>query len=212
MPVTGPEAPASWAEHLRATMVLALPLIGAAAGADDHGRHRHGDARLARGARSWRASVLGTQAIFLLYIFGVGFAQAVMPLAAAAEGAGDAAGAAAGGAHGALGAGALQRAGACCRSGTPSASCWRSGRSRRSPALAGALRARGQWSMLPALVITGIRAFLTVVGHAYVLLAVIVAGAVVNGVLNYALIFGHFGFPAIGVRRLGAGDHDRQPR
>ena len=67
------------------------------------------------------------------------------------------------------------------------------------------------WSMLPALVITGMRAFLTVVGHAYLLLAVIAAGAVVNGVLNYLLIFGHYGFPALGVVGLGAGDLDRQP-
>ena len=56
-----------------------------------------------------------------------------------------------------------------------------------------------QWSMLPALAITGIRAYLTVVGRAYLLLAVIATGAVLNGVLNYALIFGHFGAPALGI-------------
>ena len=47
--------------------------------------------------------------------------------------------------------------------------------------------------------VTGMRAFLTVVGHAYLMLAVIAAGAVVNGVLNYLLIFGHYGFPALGI-------------
>ena len=77
--------------------------------------------------------------------------------------------------------------------------------------LAGDYVGIAMWSMLPALMVTGFRAFLTVVGHAYVLLAVIATGAIVNGVLNYLLIFGHGGFPALGVAGSALGDLDRQP-
>ena len=52
-----------------------------------------------------------------------------------------------------------------------------------------------QWGMLPALVVMGLRSYLTVVGRVYVVLAVVAFGAVLNGFLNYALIFGHFGAP-----------------
>jgi MATE family multidrug resistance protein len=56
-----------------------------------------------------------------------------------------------------------------------------------------------QWSMVPALILLGMRSYLTVVGRAYVVLAVIAVGALINGFLNYALIFGHFGAPALGI-------------
>ena len=150
------------------------------------------------GPRELAGGALGTQAIFLPYIFGVGFSQAAMPLAAAAQGAGDEAG--------------LRRAVRmglwvlALYSALVQFPLWHAerilraaGRSPGSPALAGGYARVAMWSMLPALVITGIRAFLTVVGHAYLLLAVIIVGAVVNGVLNYLLIFGHHGFPAMGV-------------
>jgi MATE family multidrug resistance protein len=66
-------------------------------------------------------------------------------------------------------------------------------------AIAGSYLRVAQWAMLPALVVMGLRSYLTVVGRAYVVLAVITAGAVLNGGLNYVLIFGHLGAPALGV-------------
>ena len=197
MPVNGPEAPASWARHLRATLVLALPLIGLQLAQMTMGVT---DTVMLGwlGPRELAGGALGTQAIFLPYIFGVGFAQAVMPLAAAAQGAGDEAG--------------LRRAVRmglwvlALYSALVQFPLWHAERILRAAgqepeiaALAGGYVRVAMWSMLPALVITGIRAFLTVVGHAYLLLAVITVGAVVNGVLNYLLIFGHHGFPAMGV-------------
>jgi MATE family multidrug resistance protein len=192
-----PDPPASWAEHLRETVVLALPLIGLqlaqmAMGVTD-------TIMLGwLGPRELAGGMLGTQAIFLPYIFGVGFSQAVMPLAAAAHGAGDAKG--------------VRRA---VRMGLwvlaiyslmVQLPLWHAerillaaGQEPAIAALAGSYVRVAMWSILPALVITGIRAFLTVVGHAYLLLAVIVAGALVNGLLNYLLIFGNYGFPALGV-------------
>src|SRR3546814_20740447 len=41
------------------------------------------------GATELAAGVLGTQMFFIVYIFGVGFSHAVMPVAASAEGQGD---------------------------------------------------------------------------------------------------------------------------
>ena len=38
----------------------------------------------------------------------------------------------------------------------------------------------------------------------------IIVANIVNVVLNYAWIYGNFGFPAMGVHRLGVG-HDREP-
>ena len=136
MPVNGPEAPASWARHLRATLVLALPLIGLQLAQMTMGVT---DTVMLGwlGPRELAGGALGTQAIFLPYIFGVGFAQAVMPLAAAAQGAGDEAGAAPRGPHGPLGARALQRAGAVpalARRAHPARRGTGARRSRRSPA------------------------------------------------------------------------------
>ena len=192
------EEPQSWPGHVRATAVLALPLIGAqlaqmAMGVTDTVMIGW------LGAPELAGSVLGTQAFFLVYIFGVGFGQAAMPLAAAAEGQGDAARRPPLDPHGPLGAGALQRARHAAALAHRSASCWRSARSRRSPALAGTYMRVVQWGMLPALLVMGLRSYLTVVGRAYVVLAVVVFGALCNAFLDYALIFGHFGAPALGI-------------
>lgn len=81
-------APRAWARHARATFALALPLIGVqlatvAMGVTDTVMIGW------LGADELAASVLATQAFFLVYIFGAGFAQAALPLAASAEGRGD---------------------------------------------------------------------------------------------------------------------------
>jgi len=60
-----------------------------------------------------------------------------------------------------------------------------------------------QWTMLPALLIMAVRGFLTVMEKTQVVLWATIAGAVVNAILDYVLIFGHFGFPRLEL--VGAG-------
>ena len=196
-PSVAPAASQSWLSHVAATMVLAVPLIGTqlaqmAMGVTD-------TVMLGwLGAPELAGSVLGTQAFFLVFIFGAGFAHAMMPLAAAAEGAGDPR--------------SLRRA---VRMGLwvlvgygvlVMLPLWYTerillalGQAPEIAGLAGAFMRAAQWSMAPALILLGMRSYLTVVGRAYVVLAVIAVGALINGLLNYALIFGHFGAPALGI-------------
>lgn len=54
-----------------------------------------------------------------------------------------------------------------------------------------------QWTMLPGLLIMAVRGFLTVMERTQIVLWATIAGAVVNGILDYLLIFGEFGFPRL---------------
>lgn len=60
-----------------------------------------------------------------------------------------------------------------------------------------------QWTMLPALLIMAVRGFLTVMERTQIVLWATIAGAVLNAILDYLLIFGHFGFPRLEL--VGAG-------
>lgn len=60
-----------------------------------------------------------------------------------------------------------------------------------------------QWTMLPALLIMAVRGFLTVMERTQIVLWATIAGAVLNAILDYVLIFGHFGFPRLEL--VGAG-------
>ena len=76
----------------------------------------------------------------------------------------------------------------------------------QEPALArdAALFLRGyMWTMLPWLLFQAMRNFLAAVERPGWVLTVSMAGIVVNALLAWALIFGHFGFPALGI--FGAG-------
>ncbi|RYI82081.1 MAG: MATE family efflux transporter, partial [Acetobacteraceae bacterium] len=67
-------------------------------------------------------------------------------------------------------------------------------------ARAGAFMRVLQWGMFPALGIIGLRSYLSVLGRANLILLVTVAGALINGLLAYTFIFGHFGAPALGMQ------------
>jgi MATE family multidrug resistance protein len=56
-----------------------------------------------------------------------------------------------------------------------------------------------QWSLLPNLLIIVFRTVLTALGRPGVTFAVTLAGLVVNAALNWVLIFGHWGAPALGL-------------
>lgn len=60
-----------------------------------------------------------------------------------------------------------------------------------------------QWALLPALVIVALRNFVAALGNAGMALAVTVVGVFVNLAGNWLLIFGHWGFPRLGL--VGAG-------
>ena len=190
-------APLSWPGHAWATLVLALPLVGAqlaqmAMGVTDTVMIGW------LGATELAGSVLGTQAFFLVYIFGVGFAQAVLPLAANARGQDDARGVRR---SIRMGLWVLALYGALAM-----VPLWHTerlllalGQEPEIAHIAGIYMRVVQWAMLPALMVMGLRSYLTVVGRAYLVLGVVVIGAVCNAGLNYALIFGHFGAPALGI-------------
>ncbi len=64
---------------------------------------------------------------------------------------------------------------------------------------AGRYLAIAGWMLVPALVIAVLRSFLSALEHAAVLLWVTVGIAVLNAIWGYALIFGAWGFPEMGI-------------
>ncbi|MEM8789762.1 MAG: MATE family efflux transporter [Pseudomonadota bacterium] len=193
-----PLADPSWAGHIRATLKLGLPLIAA---------------QLAQqaititdtvmlgwlGAEPLAASVLGTTLFFLAFIFASGFAHAIIPIAAAAEGAGDVAGVR-----------RSIRMGLWLMTGVATAlmpMLWFSGSLFRligqDPALAdmaqGYLRI-AQWALYPALYITVLRAYFAALERANIVMWAMFVGVAINAALNWALIFGNWGAPALGIR------------
>ncbi len=187
----------SWFGHTRATLTLGLPLIGA---------------QLAQiainvtdtimvgwlGAFELAAAVLGTQTFFLFYIFGGGFAIAVMPIAAQAHGRDDTRG--------------VRRS---VRMGiwvvllycvVVMLPLWFTepvlvmlGQDPAIAALAGDYVQVAQWSMFPALMIMLFRSYLSALERAQIILWATLFGTLANIVLNYAFIFGNFGAPKMGV-------------
>lgn len=54
-----------------------------------------------------------------------------------------------------------------------------------------------QWSMIPAFILIGLRSFLTSLEKANAVLGITVFTSVLNGMLNYAFIFGNWGAPRL---------------
>jgi len=55
------------------------------------------------------------------------------------------------------------------------------------------------WAMIPALMVTVIRAFLSALELTAMILWATIGAAILNGVLNYAFIFGNWGAPELGI-------------
>ncbi|OCW57306.1 MATE family efflux transporter [Hoeflea olei] len=190
--------PRSWGTHVRATLALGLPLVGtqiaqiAIATTDVVMLGWYGTEELA-------ATVLGSQAFFIVYIFGVGFASAILPLAAQAEGRNDPT-------H-------VRRS---VRMGmwilliyaaVVMPFLWQLeailiavGQKPELAALASDYIRIAQWGMFPALMMMALRSFFAARSRAGIVLWSALIGTLVNGVLNYILIFGAFGAPEMGVR------------
>ncbi|MEL6751061.1 MAG: MATE family efflux transporter [Pseudomonadota bacterium] len=191
-------APArSFNEHLKATLVLGLPLVGAQV---TQMLINVTDTVMLGwlGTRELAAGTLAFQSFFILMIFGLGFGAAMIPLIANALGRDDER--------------AVRRAS---RMGIwvllalglvfqiplyfTEAVLVAFGQDAELAALAQTYMRIAQWSMLPAFVIVALRSFLTGLEKAQAVLWLTVVMAILNGLLNYALIFGNWGFPRLGI-------------
>ncbi|WP_068313381.1 MATE family efflux transporter [Polycladidibacter hongkongensis] len=190
-----------WRKEVRSTLVLGVPLIGAQM------------AQMAinftdtlmigwLGATELAASVIALQLFFIVFLAGLGVLQAVMPLASRAVGQNDV-----------RGVRRVSRMGiwvSLIYSSVAMVVLWESERiflmlgQDADVSRIGAEYLRiVQWSMYPGLLVIAIRCFLTSIERAGVVLWATVISAVLNAVLDYLLIFGHYGFPELGI--LGAG-------
>lgn len=188
----------SYPRHYRAILVLGLPLIG--------GHLAQFAITITDTLMMGWYSVEGLAAVtlagtyfFLLFLFGSGFAQAVMPLVAAQFAEGDHV--------------QIRR--------TTRMGLWMSilfgtlflplfwwseailGLMGQSDAIAADvqsyLRIAG-WGILPALGVMVLKSYLAAMERTQVVLWVTIAAALLNALVNYALIFGNFGAPELGLR------------
>ena len=179
--------------HMRATWAFGLPLVGAqlagiAIGVTDTVMIGW------LGARELGAGSLATQFYFVLWIIGAGLTFAVIPLASNALGAGD-----------------RRKVRRWVRMGLWLVTIYCAiamipmwyirdillalGQEPEIANLAHEYMRVALWAMFPALIVVGLRAFLTVLECAKMVLWVTVFGALLNVVLNYAFIFGNLGAP-----------------
>ena len=159
------------------------------------------------------AGTLATQFFFVFFIVGIGFAAAMVPLIAEAVGREDALNAAEGSdAERDDTTRDIRRA---TRMGLwvltalsalfmvplwfiePILAAF--GQPPEAVAMAGDYMIIAQWSLLPALLVMGLRQFLTGLERAQAVLWITVATALMNGLLDYAFIFGRWGAPALGI-------------
>lgn len=185
------------AGHLRAVSVLGFPLVGghvaqfAIGMTDSIMLGWYGAAELA-------AVTLAGSYFFVFFLMGAGFAIAVMPLVAAAAGAGEER--------------QIRRA---TRMGL-----WLSllfavvampmllfsqqillalGQKPEVAGPASAYLQLAGWGLFPALLVMVLKSYLAALERTQIVLWITILAAVVNGLVNYALIFGNWGAPELGI-------------
>jgi MATE family, multidrug efflux pump len=190
-------APMTWPGHVRATLVLGLPLVGAQLAqmlintTDVVMLGWYGTEQLAAG-------VLATQAFFLIFMFGGGFAHAVVPIASQAEGRGDS-----------------RQVRRSVRMGLWIVTIYgllvmpllwniepilvAFGQEPNIARMTGSYMHIAQWGMFPALGTLALRSFFSAVSRTQIILWATIAGTLSNGFLNYVFIFGNFGAPEMGL-------------
>ncbi|MBL4749775.1 MAG: MATE family efflux transporter [Amylibacter sp.] len=184
--------------HAKAVLVLGLPLVGSniaqmAIGMTDTvmmGWY---------GVPDLAAMVLASSMYFLFFIVGAGFAFAVMPLVANAASAGDD-----------TQVRRVTRMGFWASTAYVIimlpilwwAETWLVAVGQ-DPVVAGLAQDYlriASFGLLPGLFIMVMQSYLSAQEHTTIVLWVTLVGAVLNGLLNYALIFGHWGAPELGIR------------
>ncbi len=183
--------------HVRAILTLGLPLIGG---------HL---AQMAIGVTDtvmlgWysvealAAVVLGSTYFFVLFIFGSGFAMAVMPLVAAYDAEGDE-----------IGLRRATRMGLWLSVGFAMialpAMIWSPavldllGQGPNLADTAGDYLKVAGWGIVPALLVMVLKSYLAALERTQVVLWITLLAATINAMANYALIFGNWGAPELGV-------------
>jgi multidrug resistance protein, MATE family len=190
--------PLSYAAHARATLWLGLPLAGSHLA--QAALHVTDTIMLGwYGVTELAAVVIGASSFFVVFILGAGFAQAVMPMVAAALGRDDEVqvrrdtrmGLWLSIAYGAL---------------TYPLFWWSApillalGQDPDVAALAQDYMRIAGVGMVPALIVMTLKSFLAALHRAQIVLWVTVAGVFLNAAINYALIFGNWGAPELGVQ------------
>ena len=188
----------TFSTHARQTLVLGLPLIGSSLAqmalhvVDTIMMGWYGVVALA-------AVVLGSSSFFILYVLGTGFAKAVMPMAAQARANGDEV--------------QVRRV---ARMGLWLSIAfgvliypvfWWSEPIllglRQEPEVAD-IASQYLWiaglGMVPALCVTVLQSWLSALGRTQVVLWVTIAAVLLNIAVNWALIFGNWGFPEMGAQ------------
>ena len=184
--------------HARAILALGLPLIGSHLA--QMALHVTDTVLLGRyGVNELAAVTIAGTSFFVIFIFGSGFAQAIMPLIAAAVGRGDETEVRRDARMGlwlSLGYGLMTYP-----------LFWTSGRwllaLGQEPEVAALaqqfLRIAGP-GMVPALLVMALKSYLSALGRTQVVLWVTLGAVLVNLGIGWTLIFGHFGLPQLGVR------------
>ncbi|WP_050522574.1 MATE family efflux transporter [Pseudorhodobacter wandonensis] len=185
-------------DHARALLALGLPLIGSHLA--QMALHVTDTVMLGwYGVVELASVVLGASAFFIVFILGSGFGQAVMPMVAQALGRGD----------------EVQvrrdtRMGLWLSIGF-GAACypvfWRSesillalGQQPDVSALAQDYLRIAGLGMMPALLVMALKSYLAALERTQVVLWITMTAVVLNAGINYALIFGNWGAPEMGVR------------
>ncbi|MGX9394008.1 MATE family efflux transporter (plasmid) [Nitrobacteraceae bacterium UC4446_H13] len=192
---------ASWTTHVRETALLGFPLI--AAQLAQTALNVTNTLVLGRlGPEELAASVLGWQLFFVVWMFGSGFGFATMPLVANAIGSRDPRG----GRH-------FVRMGLWLSFAYATAMMvplWNAkaiflalGQDEHISKLASDYVSTLKWSLFPQLTIIVLRSFLGALGRPTIVLVGLLIGVAVNTFLSIPLVFGGFGFPAMGMRGAG---------
>ncbi len=193
----------SWATHVRGTLVLGVPLIGAQLATSAIGVT---DTLMMGwlGVEKLAGGVLATQMHFVVWLFGAGFAFAIIPLAANAHGSDDVRG--------------VRRS---VRMGMWVVAIyfflsliplWFAkdimlllGQEEVVAIIVEQYTRIAMWSTLPLLLFFCLRSLLTVFEFGKIILWAAIATAVLNAIFNYAFMFGNFGAPEMGVRGAAVG-------